>query len=487
MYEDNQMGSSESSYTGNVTQEQVNTDNVQSNNMSRAEAKAAKKAAKIQAKTDKQLAKAEKKRNKGKSKVGKVFKFLFAGIGFGAIAGATMYGVCYLGNIALPFKSNEPTQSETVSPVLLEALDKFTNGNKDKSDGSGNSGEQLLPQAPVVSTEEFSVKNIVKDNMPAVVAISGNVTVANGNFIYGGSYQSTTSGTGIIIGKSETELFMVTNAHVVDDVNNLKVTFIDETAAPATVKGSKSEQDIAVISVSISDLDSATLDKISIARIGDSSKVEIGDQVVAIGNALGKGQSVTVGWISALGRSVTIDNLTLNNLIMTDAAINPGNSGGALINKDGEVIGINSAKTALTNVEGMGYAIPISNVADIIERLIAKEERQEVDPDKRGYLGVSCMDITSSISSYYGYPQGIYIKAVVEGSPADDAGLVANDIMVALDDNDIETYAELTELLKYYEVGETVVIDYYHYDSRTNTYSLTSTKLTLGSAKENLS
>jgi serine protease Do len=206
--------------------------------------------------------------------------------------------------------------------------------------------------------------------------------------------------------------------------------------------------------------------------------MELGDQVVAIGNALGEGQSATVGYISALNRSITIDGTEYSNLIMTDAAINPGNSGGALLNAEGRVIGINSAKSAQTDVEGMGYAIPISSVRDILDNLMTKKTRQKVSDDKASYLGISGVDVTSSIAKAYGYPQGILLQKVEDGSAASKAGLLKNDIITSFDGETVSSFTDLKNLMKYYESGETVTIEYYRVEK--GEYVLMSVDVTLG-------
>ncbi len=448
---------------------------VQDSQPSRSEIKAARKRQKIEAKTAKQLERSARKRAKKEAKAGKKtplfvrgVRFVALALVFGLIAGCAFYGVCYAGNIAFPIQSKETTDYR---PVSVPEVSNLTNPVVSREDNTS------------ADSSDINVKEIVKADMPAVVAITGTVKTSGGYFYP--AYESPVSGTGVIIGQSDNELYIVTNAHVVDDVNNLKVTFVDGASASAVVKGSKSNKDIAVVSVSIDDLNDDTVDSIAIMPVGDSDEVELGDPVIAIGNAMGEGQSVTVGWISALNRTITIDDVTYENLFMTDAAINPGNSGGALINAKGELIGINSAKKSSTSVEGMGYAIPISSVADIIDKLVTKEQRQEVTPDKTSYLGIRCQDITEAVSLYYGYPQGVFITSVVEDSPADKAGLEENDIIVSFDDNNISSYNKLTEVMKYYAAGEEVTIEYYHYENRA--YVLKTTVITLGNAQGNVS
>ena len=333
------------------------------------------------------------------------------------------------------------------------------------------------------SSSKMDVEAVATAALPAMVQLNGTTTVKSSSYFgYGQSYEATSSGTGIIVGKSDTELLIVTNAHVVDNIDNLKCVFSDGTSASCSVKGSKSDQDIAVAAVSLSDISSDTASNIAIAELEDSSDIKVGQQVVAIGNALGEGQSVTTGIISAKDRSITVNNVTFTGLLMTDAAINSGNSGGALLNSEGKVIAINFAKTSSDGVEGMAYSIPVSNVKDIIDSLMTKQTRNKVSSDKAAYLGIAAVDITSNYASYYGYPVGILIRTVADDSAADKAGLETYDIIVGFDDQTVTTMSGLTNMLQYYyEAGEKVTIDYYHMEG--SEYVLKSTEVTLGSKK----
>lgn len=395
-------------------------------------------------------------------------KFVVAALLFGVIAGAAIYGICYIGGKTLPIPGTQQTQSSTDRLPVINMNEAVSNNTE--------TGDE-------VTTPVLNVKAIVKADMPAMVAISGSITSTS---IYGQtSSKFGELGTGVIIGQNDTELFIVTNAHVVEDVKDLTATFVDGTTAPLTLQGMKNSADIAVVSVSKADMSEDTASAISIIKIGNSDEVEVGDPVVVIGNALGKGQSVTVGYISALNRQLTIESRTYENLFLTDAAINSGNSGGALINANGELIGINSAKANSAIADSMGYAIPISYVKDIIDKLIANVDRQEVSADKACYLGIRCQDVTAAISSYYGYPQGVFLTDVIENSPAYEAGLEINDIIVGFDDTTISCYDDLSKIMKYYEAGEQVEIEYYHYENKA--YVLNKTTITLGSAKDNIS
>lgn len=420
-------------------------------------------------KREEKARKKEAKRAKGGSQKGGaayIAKLVASAVVFGLIAGGIMFGVNKLGerldgdvsaNTDIPFVStydnNGNAPSQVASPSVVEPDNAIIMGQTD-------------------------IKGIIKSNMPSIVAINGTVQSSYGYaYPFGGTQVSKTSGTGIIVGKNDTELLIVTNAHVVDGVNDLTCTFIDEEQVEATVKGSKSNKDIAVIAVQLSKLKSSTISSIAIAELGDSDSVELGDQVIAIGNALGEGQSVTVGYISALDRTIVIEGKEYSNLIRTDAAINPGNSGGALINSSGKVIGINTAKYGSEEVEGMGYAIPISSIRDILDTLMNKQTRTKVSQDKASYLGISGIDITYSISQLYKYPRGILLQVVKEGSPAAKAGLVKNDIIVSFDGDSVTSLSDLKELLQYYEAGEKVTIEYYHMED--GEYRMKTTEVTL--------
>lgn len=385
---------------------------------------------------------------------------------FGVVAGSAMYGTYKLEKKYLGGSDNRNYTISTVSSNIGTTTDQLN-----------TLGDTNL------STSAMNVESVASAALPAMVALNGTTSVTSSSssiFNWGGQqqYEASTSGTGIIVGKNDTELLMVTNAHVVDKVSNLKCVFIDNQSVNATVKGSKSDQDIAVVAVSLSDIPSDTLSKIAIAELADSDTITIGQQVVAIGNALGEGQSVTTGIISALDRSITVNNVTFSGLIMTDAAINSGNSGGALLNASGKVIAINFAKTSSDGVEGMAYSIPVSNVKDLISSLMSKQTRQKVSSDNAGYLGVAAIDVTSTYASMYGYPQGIMIRTVASGSAAEKAGLSAYDIIVGFDDQTITTMSGLQSTLQYYAAGEKVKIDYYHLEG--SEYVLKSTEVTLG-------
>ena len=391
---------------------------------------------------------------------------VLAAVVFGVVAGSAMYGTYH---IEKKYLGGNDTKNYTISTVTSN-IDKVT------SDDINANGDTNLSQY-----SSMNVESVAQAALPALVALNGTTTVSSSSSMYGWGqqqYEASTSGTGIIVGKNDTELLIVTNAHVVDNVSNLKCVFVDDQSVSATVKGSKSDQDIAVVAVSLSDIPSDTISKIAIAELADSDTIAVGQQVVAIGNALGEGQSVTNGIISALDRSITVNNVTFSGLIMTNAAINSGNSGGALLNASGKVIAINFAKTSSDGVEGMAYSIPVSNVKELISSLMSKQTRQKVDSDNAGYLGIAAIDITSTYASMYGYPQGIMVRTVASGSAAEKAGLSAYDIIVGFDDQSISTMSGLQSLLQYYSAGETVKVDYYHLEG--SEYVLKSVEVTLG-------
>ena len=391
---------------------------------------------------------------------------VLAAVVFGVVAGSAMYGTYH---IEKKYLGGNDTKNYTISTVTSN-IDKVT------SDDINANGDTNLSQY-----SSMNVESVAQAALPAMVALNGTTTVSSSSSMYGWGqqqYEASTSGTGIIVGKNDTELLIVTNAHVVDNVSNLKCVFVDDQSVSATVKGSKSDQDIAVVAVSLSDIPSDTISKIAIAELADSDTIAVGQQVVAIGNALGEGQSVTNGIISALDRSITVNNVTFSGLIMTNAAINSGNSGGALLNASGKVIAINFAKTSSDGVEGMAYSIPVSNVKELISSLMSKQTRQKVDSDNAGYLGIVAIDITSTYASMYGYPQGIMVRTVASGSAAEKAGLSAYDIIVGFDDQSISTMSGLQSLLQYYSAGETVKVDYYHLEG--SEYVLKSVDVTLG-------
>jgi serine protease Do len=300
--------------------------------------------------------------------------------------------------------------------------------------------------------------------MPAMVSITNTSVQEVQDWFRGGSmqYESKSAGSGVIMGENDSELLIVSNNHVVEGATNIAVTFINETSVEGIVKGTDEDNDLAVVAVSLDDIDDDTMSQIRIASAADSDEVRVGEQVVAIGNALGYGQSVTTGIVSALGREVTVRNTygysDYEELIQTDAAINAGNSGGALLNMNGEVIGINSIKASANGVEGMGYAIPTAKALPIIQRLMNRETSEKVSEDDIPYIGITGENVDESVSQLYGLPVGIYLSEVSEDSPADEAGLRKGMIMTAFDGEKIKTMADLQKMLEYYAAGETVTV-----------------------------
>ena len=310
------------------------------------------------------------------------------------------------------------------------------------------------------------VSSIVNDVMPSVVAIT-NMSVQEVQNFWGqtSQYQSESCGTGIIIAKTDNELLIVTNNHVIADNESLTVTFDDDTSVDADVKGTDSEHDLAVIAVPLDQISLETMEKIAVATLGDSTALQVGEPAIAIGNAMGYGQSVTTGVISAVNRESTTTNEQTGEteetgvkLIQTDAAINPGNSGGPLVNANGEVIGINSSKLASTTVEGMGYAIPISDVSDIIDNLMNQETKHKVSEEKKGYLGVKGYDVTEESAEKYNMPTGVYVAEIVKGGGAEEAGITKGNVITALNGTTVNSMEELQKELGYYESGKTVSV-----------------------------
>ncbi len=300
------------------------------------------------------------------------------------------------------------------------------------------------------------VSDVVTAVMPAVVSISNTYTETMSYFGQSMSSEAEASGSGIIVGENDTELLLVTNYHVIEDADKLTVQFVEGSEAEASVKGTDADMDLAVIAVPLEDIYQTTLDQIAIATLGDSNDLKVGEPAIAIGNALGYGQSVTTGVISALNRDMELSDGSTGTFIQTDAAINPGNSGGALLNIKGEVIGINSNKIGGSVIEGMGYAIPISAASPIIADLMLRETKSKVAEEERGFLGISGISVTAEVASTYGMPEGVYIAQVYEGTAADAAGLQKGDIINSFDGIKITSMDELQKLLEYYAKGDTV-------------------------------
>ena len=332
---------------------------------------------------------------------------------------------------------------------------------EDTTTGDGQvAAASEIAQQQSASAVVTDVTQVVEAVMPACVSITNNFTQTVQDF-WGQTYSQdeTASGSGIIIGENEQELLIVTNNHVVDSTEQLYVQFIDGETVEAQVKGTDASADLAVVAVKLDTIANSTKQEICIARMGDSDSLKIGEPAIAIGNALGYGQSVTTGVISALNRKIENSNSEEGtSLIQTDAAINPGNSGGALLNMRGEVIGINSNKIGGSSIEGMGYAIPISTARPIIEDLMERQTRTKYSEEERGYLGISCINVTSDLSENFSMPQGIFVAQVYSGTGAEAAGLVRGNIVVAFDGVTVQDQEELTKQMQYYKAGESVEI-----------------------------
>lgn len=342
----------------------------------------------------------------------------------------------------------------------------------DASDSKSDTGKDTGSTAK----GNLDVSEIASEALPSIVSITTKSVQEVQNYfgmygMYGYAPQQQEqevegSGSGIIVGKNDDELLIATNYHVVEGADTLSVAFTDGNAVEASVKGFDEERDLAVVSVSLDDVKDDTMDAISIAKIGSSDDLKVGEQVIAIGNALGYGQSVTTGIVSAKNRRMDSDNNTVTdgsddssdgvNLIQTDAAINPGNSGGALLNMEGEVVGINSAKLASTEVEGMGYAIAISDVTDILQNLMNETSRDKLDDSEHGVLGIEGSSVSSEAVQMYGIPAGVFVKKVTEGGAADKAGLKANSVITEFNGKTVSSIDQLIEYLSYYEPDEEV-------------------------------
>ena len=366
----------------------------------------------------------------------KILTFVLCGALFGAAAGGAFLGVASAGSKYLDL----PTSDESGKNTTVAQ----TSGTKNSN----------------ISATALDVSEVVEDVMPSVVAVTSTVVYQNYfSWGYGSQdYETEGSGSGVIIGQTDEELLILTNDHVIDGATSLTITFVDDTTAPAALKGSDSDADLAVIAVNKENVSAETLNSLAVAKFGSSDDMKVGQAVIAIGNALGIGQSVTVGVISAVYRELSVEGNDLV-LMQTDAAINFGNSGGGLFNTNGELIGINVAKTTYDSAEGMGYAIPISSARDIIEELSSKqtkEQRNEVPEEQAAYIGISMQNVTSDYSQVYGTPVGVFLAAVEEGSPAEAAGLMKRDVITAFDGEKIKTREELQQLLRYYAGGTTV-------------------------------
>ena len=397
------------------------------------------------------------RKNSQKKKSGAFRKIVLSvslGLCFGLFAG--------LGFYAVQLGTGQSDTREKKWEERLEALEEKWE-ESDAQEASGNSITVVQPSntsTPAsIKVTQVDASEMVKQVMPSMVSIVNNYTVVSS--YWGQTYREkeAASGSGIIVAQNDKELLIVSNNHVVEDADSLIVTFIDGSEAEAAIKGLDADMDLAVIAVSLDSLSKDTRNAISIAALGDSDALELGEPVIAIGNALGYGQSVSGGMISALGRELTFDDGSKGIFIQTDAAINPGNSGGALLNLSGEVIGINSSKIGGTYVEGMGYAIPITAASPIIAELMERETRtMKVEESKRGYMGIELQSVTDDASNRYNMPKGVFVYSVEPGLAADEAGIKKGDIIVGFDGQKISSQEDLLGVIQYYRAGETVVV-----------------------------
>jgi serine protease Do len=371
---------------------------------------------------------------------------------FGLVGGGVFTGVSYAGVRALGISTQVSAEASNTAGVTGD----------DKGTASKQSASNVESTSTGKAKDIVSVSDIVDEVMPGIVAIT-NTSVVTYQSFFGGTqqYEAESCGSGIIIRQDSDYLYIATNNHVVSGAETLSVQFYNDVSVSGEIQGTYAASDLAVVKVALKDIDSDTLAQIRQVTIGDSDSLKVGEGTIAIGNALGYGQSVTTGIVSALNRSITVQDdstgasTTCDNLIQTDAAINPGNSGGALLDSTGALIGINSAKYADTDVEGIGYAIPINDAMEIIDKLIAGETLEKT---QTAYLGIGGGDVSSDVASTYGLPQGVYVKSVYEGSGAADAGICQGDIITGIDGTELTSMSELQTLLMDYSAGDTVTL-----------------------------
>lgn len=423
----------------------------------------------------------KRSRNKKKNFAKRIGSLTLSAVLFGSVAAGSFQAVNHI------YTANAPaaaagTSSDSGSDAKASLLKTTA-----VSGGSGS------------NTGSLDVSDIAAAAMPSIVSITNKsvqeVQSYFSQFGYGGypqTQETESQGSGIIIGKNDTELLIVTNNHVVENADTLSACFIDNSVLEAKVKGTDADNDLAVIAVPLDSISEDTMSAIAVANIGDSDSLKVGEQVVAIGNALGYGQSVTTGIASAVNRTLSgsssetdanTDNSGSATYIQTDAAINPGNSGGALLNMNGEVIGINSAKLASTEVEGMGYAIPMSRASDIIESLMNKTTREKAAEGEQGSLGIKGADVTSEAQEIYGLPKGVYISEVTSGSAAEKAGIISGSVLTKFDGQSITAISQLQNLLQYYKAGETVDVTL-QVPGQNNSYEEKTVSITLQSSAD---
>ena len=407
----------------------------------------------------------------------KIIGVILSALLFGLVAGGMMVGVNYIAqerNIYSILRDSGVENPEAMlsSPSVMPETEKSTQASENTVTASSNGSEK-------------TVAEVAKEAMPSVVAITNMMRYQQNGFSIFGEVQKETelpaSGSGVIVGQNDTELLIATNNHVIQDSNSLTVSFIDESTANAQVKGTDATVDLALVSVKLSDISPETREKIKAIKVGSSDEMEVGDPVVAIGNALGYGQSVTSGIISAKNRDVQTKEGVSKGLIQTDAAINPGNSGGALLNMQGELIGINVAKYADTDVEGMGYSIPSSAAEGILSSLSNLTTRDKVPEGEQGVLGVQVKDIDAQTAESFAMPKGIYIFKVLEDTGAENSAIQERDIITKLDGQGVYTTADLKSLLSKYRAGEEVKLTLMRQDG-SGKYNEVEVKVVLGKA-----
>lgn len=432
--------------------------------------------------------KPSKKGGKGK----KTAAVLGLAVVFGLVAGLVFFGATVLLNRIFAKPSSTSAGSDAKVPPTVVIGSQSEGTLPPKGEDGGTSGEKRqdgseknLPDLALEEESgEMTVPDVVELVMPSMVSIT-NTSLSEYYSFFGGTeqYENISAGSGIIVGETETDLLIATNEHVISKANKLTVTFIDNNVIEGTVSASDSRNDLAVIAVKKENISQETLSAIHVIAIGDSDKLRVGETVVAIGNALGYGQSVSKGVVSALNRTVEFDGIEQADLIQTDASINPGNSGGALINLHGELVGINEGKAVNTKIEGVGYAIPMSIAKPILENLGTKASRTKVDEENASYIGVSCM----SMPAYYvqsGYPAGAYISYVSQGGPAAQAGVKEGDIITSIDGSSVSSSAQLISYLEYYAAGEKVSFTIRRLNEEGSGFDTLDIVITLGRKKD---
>lgn len=419
----------------------------------------------------------KKEKKSGGSYWKKALAAVSLGLLFGGFAGLGFYGID-----SVTGSRNNDGKAEAVTEAAEEAVQSA----KETADNIADAADKMMGTADTGSQAVvMDVSGVASKVMPAIVSINNTYTQTMSYFGQTLRSESTAAGSGIIVGENDEELLIVSNYHVVENADKLIIQFVDGSEAEAQMKGSNPSMDLAVIAVPLKDVEATTREAITVAALGDSESLNVGEPAIAIGNALGYGQSVTLGVISALDRSIDLAMQTGNDqgseegatFIQTDAAINPGNSGGALLNMKGEVIGINSNKIGGNAVEGMGYAIPISAAKPIIEELMLKETRTKVTESNKGYLGISPRTVAEEMTEIYGMPQGAYVSEVYEGTGAEAAGIRKGNVITEFDGNEIRSAEDLLRVMEYYSVGESVDVTIMHgsqdgWESKTVTVTL---------------